>query len=281
MGKKKISCYVYPSLFEFEEDNYTLRNLNLTEINLKLLEAYKDYHTTLLNIRYNSRGDDKQNGLHDLIKSIIRPFISNRYLIYSKSNLILPNCINEEYKIPDYVYGERSMDITIYDTKYQRVVLCINCKGPLSSYKKNERHYASDMGSECESLKKVNDIGIFYFYIMLSQIPVMEGKKISRFDNIGYEQIKAFDRQCDLLKEHNKPTNGCCICVFDDSVIPYDKVGKSEITTFDRFKELHNDGYDLAYKEIKEDFDNVIYNNFESFINRILDYIDEYEKIQD
>ena len=220
-----------------------------------------------------STGNDKEEIQHDFIRNVLSKYLSDRYVIISKTEGM---GINEECTIPIFAGTGKKMDITVIDSKYDKVVLCINCKFPLSSYKKNMPNYEDILFGESYRLHKANpNLPIFSFNVMMSNIPVFNGdKEITGFDSITQETLDTYDELAKGLVVEDKFLKGFGLMVIDDIVV---NENMFRIKNLEQFKQSHQNQFSLDLFLIKE-YHKMIYNDFDKFINQILDCIKEYEK---
>lgn len=236
-----------------------------------LLYGYKRFIDNDL----NSRGSEKEEIQHDFIGCILKKLIPERFEVIAKSEDV--NSTYGEYTLPILGDKEKHMDITILDKKLNKPVLCINCKFPLASYNKNNPNYKSDVCGEALRLRLSDanpGLPLFMFNIMMSNIPVFgKGKSISRFDKID-NVIDTYDVIAESLVKKHKFLKGFGMMVIDDNVV---NKNLSSIKNLKQFKEFHQNLFTLKYFSQKK-YDNLIYNDFDKFINQILDCVKEYEK---
>ena len=255
------------------QSNYTETSRPKSNLNETFLLNVTNGYRRMIENNLKSTGKDKEEIQHDFIRLVLNPYLSDRYLIYSKTE---GGGIYDEYELPIYAGDGKKIDIVVYDTVYDNVVLCINCKFPLASYMKNMPNYEDILCGESYRLHKANpDTPIFNFIIMMSNIPVFnKDNDITRFDNINDEVIKSFDTLARGIVKEDKFLKGFALMVIDDNVV---NENLTSIKTLDRFKWIHQNPFSLEFS-VNGTYDNMIYNDFDRFINTILDCVKEYEK---
>lgn len=272
MGKFKPQAYI-PTTDPLWSDEKTECTEPESELNTSFLSDLKYGYSKLIQNDLNSRGSDKEEIQHDFIANVLRHFLSDRYDIISKSES--SDSTYGEYLLPILGDSTKKMDITILDMKYNKPVLSISSKFPNASYMKNNPNYKNDLCGEFLRLHEANpDLPLFAFYIMMSKIPVFDtGKTISRFDDV-INITDSYDEISRVLVNKYKFLKGFGLMVVDDKVV---NENLGDIKNLKTFKNLHEKPFTLDFAS-KKKYDNMIYNDFDRFINTILDCVKEYEK---
>ena len=272
MSKFKLNDYI-PTTDPLWTDEKMELSKPKSDLNKSFLSNVAYGYDKLIRNDLDSRGSDKEEIQHDFISNSLRLIIPERYDIISKSEST--DNTYGEYLLPILGDDTKQMDITILDMKYNRPVLCISSKFPNASYMKNSPNYKNDLCGEALRLYESNpDMPLFAFYIMMSRIPVFEkGKKITRFDNLS-NVADSYDDIARVIVNKYKFLKGFGLMILDDNVVN-ENIG--EIKTLEIFKQLHQKPFELDFTPGKT-YENIIYNDFDKFINMILGYIKEYEE---
>ncbi|WP_322961033.1 hypothetical protein RRG43_00440 [Mycoplasmopsis cynos] len=216
-------------------------------------------------LKTNSRSNQKLVILHGKIANDLQVLLGNLYKVKS-----LGINDNKETKIIGK-YIDKKVDITIVNSN-EKPIAGIAVKFVMSNFFQNANNYFENMLGETANIRS-NKVPYFQILILPSKIPYFNNKgDITKWEELSENILKKYF----ILSNDNTDIfmhipNKTLIYIIDTDWIP------NNITNKDNYKEICKSLInEIKCKNIEMSYqfgDNIIYNDYESFIKKIFHYI--------
>jgi hypothetical protein len=205
----------------------------------------------------HERSNEKLKILHGAIARDINNKLGHDYDICS-----LGFSDNKEEHIEGR-YINKKVDITI--KKQNEVVAGIAVKFVMSNYSQNSNNYFENMLGETANIR-ANNIPYFQIFILFQKMPYFDKDvTIKKWEEIGEHYIKKYVLLSqDNIDKYQHTSDKILLCLLD---ITRDENIENKQDYKDYY--LHND-FNIDFSVTEYDFgNNVIYNNYDLFIDKI------------
>lgn len=227
--------------------------------NIRFLEVIKSAFETFLITGSNSTG--KLKVLHGAIAQDLHVKLGNDYIVHS-----LGYEDDKEMNVPGY-YMNKKVDIAI--EKKGEFLGAVGVKFAMQNYTQNSNNYFENMLGETANIKMIGK-PYYQIFILSSKAPYYKDTgEFVKFENISQHYIEKYIK---LSEENNGELahvpNKILFYFVDFSNYPENISNKEEYNNF--YSNPSN--YDITINNAIYNFDtNVIYNDYETFVNHIVD----------
>lgn len=233
----------------------------MNENNKKFLEILKESFKVYL--KTGARSNEKLKIFHGKIANDISNLLSqyNSTNLYTVSSLGYGN--GKEIKIEGR-YINKAVDITI--SKNGKPIVGIAVKYVMSNYKQNSNNYFENMLGETANIRS-NNIPYFQIIVLLEEMPYyLQDGSIKEWEKITEHNLKKYLIMSEDNTEIFLHTPEKTLLYIVKYPTYKDLKNKNE------YKEKYlNFNFDFEYSDININFrNNIIYNNYEEFINKIV-----------
>lgn len=227
--------------------------------NIQFLSILKK--SFIVYLQTGARSNKKLQVLHGAISKDLQERLSGCYKVYS-----LGFNSGKEKKINGR-YVDKIVDITVAEN--EKPIAGIAVKYVMSNYKQNSNNYFENMLGETANIRSAK-IPYFQIFIISDSIPYFrKGGEISKPEKINEHDLKKYmvlskDDIGDFLHAPVKTL------VF---IVHMQTNGKKiEFTNKKEYEEFYcNNNFEVEASELKFDFgSNVIYNDYEKFIDKVV-----------
>jgi len=228
-----------------------------------LKASFIKYHET------SSRSNEKLKILHSTVTKSIINSLNNKNGDFGDYNAYSLGFNNGKERKINGRYIQKQVDITI--TKNDEAIAGVAVKFVMCNYMQNSNNYFENMLGETANIRS-NQIPYFQIFIIPDKVPYFDKYgNITKWENINSNNLKKYivlsnDNVSEFLHTPNKTLMAIINISGDDPPQFNNKAGWAHYYTTQPFT--------VEFSSLKFDFGkNIIYNNYESFINKISHYI--------
>jgi len=248
---------------------------NFLTLNEKFLLIIKESLEAFL--YSHPRSNEKLKPLHGNIKNDLLEVIKSENIDVKNINLISLDYDNKSEDIISGRYYDKAVDISI--RKESNPIGAIGVKFVMNNYMQNANNYFENMLGETANIRTAN-IPYFQILILFEKMPYFQnGGKLSKWEEISEKtHLKKYIKlsEDDVSEYYHTPVLTLLSIISLPEEITENKSIKNKKTFNEELlKMLNNYTLNLTYstKFSSSIFkDNVILNNYESFLNRVVSY---------